>query len=160
MAGDRILSRERVVFRIVLRNLFIMLGVALPILLVSAPLVGWVLSSPWRGGRGVASPSFEDFLASFVFWYPIWTLPALAIAALHQLVFAAFPRNWSARTTRLVILATSLGTGASIVGYVASKSTSARGLALALALLPSAVAYGVLAQPLRRGEPERPPRSE
>ena len=140
-------------FRIAVRNVLIRLGVALPILLISGPLVGWMLASSDVGRS--PGPSLTAFYASFVFWYPIWALPALAIAAIHQLVLAALPRAWSVRTTRLVILGTSFAIGALIASYVASESTRARGVALAVALLPAAAVYGVLAKPLRPREPEQ-----
>lgn len=134
-------------FRVAFRNILIMLGVALPILLVSGPLVGWMLANARDGGTP-GSP-LDGLPASFIFWYPIWALPALGIGAIHQLVLAALPRDWPTRTTRLVILGTALTLAGLLAGYVASASTHERGWALALALLPAALAYGLLAQPLR-----------
>ena len=133
-------------FRIALRNILIMLGVALPILLVGGILVGWMLANARDGGT--PGPSLDGFLASLLYLYPMWALPALGIAAIHQLVLAALPRDWPARRTRLVILGTSLTLAGLVAGYVASASTHERGWALALALLPAAIAYGLLAQPL------------
>jgi hypothetical protein len=122
-----------------------MLGVALPLWLTSAMLAGFM--SRGRLTRGV--PSLEHLVASFIFLYAMWAIPALAIAAIHQLVLAVLPRDWSARATRLVILATSLGIGAVIVGY-AIKLVHQQPSELALTLILPAVAYGMLDQPLRQ----------
>lgn len=140
-------------FRIALRNILIMLGVALPILLVTGPLVGWMLDWAFVGARGASV--LTGLPASFLFWYPIWALPTLGIAAIHQLVLVALPHDWPARTTRLAILGTSLVIVGLIASYVASASSKERGLALAVALLPAAVAYGVLVKPLRPPASER-----
>jgi hypothetical protein len=130
-------------FRIAVRNVLILLGVALPVLLVSAMLFGWLAD----GGTG--RPSLDELVASLVFVYAMWVLPALGVGAIHQLLLATLPRDWNARTTRLVIIGTSLALAGLIAAYVGSASTLERGWRLALALLPSAFAYGALVQPLR-----------
>jgi len=129
--------------RTALHNVLIMLGVALPVLLMSAMLFGWLA----EGARGRSS--LDELGGSFEFLYMIWAVPALAVATIHQLVLAILPYDWHARTTRLVILGTSLGIATCIAWYVGVASTRDRGRAVALALLPSAIAYGVLVQPLR-----------
>jgi hypothetical protein len=141
--------------RIVVRNLIIMLGVALPILLVSGLLVGWVFAPARAGAGGRFGPSPTAFVAYIMFLYPIWVLPALGVAAIHQVVLAAVPRNWPARTTRLIIVGTALAIVALTLGYVASTTAETHLLPIALTLLPAVVVYGLLAQPLRaRGAEE------
>ena len=135
--------------RIASRNILIMVGVALPVMLVSTDVVGWLSDLKAGRNRGTAGPSLTDLLLGFELLYVMWLLPALAIATIHQLLLAALPHDWPTRTMRRVILATSLGIGGAVAGYVAFETTLMRGFELALALLPAALAYGALAQPLR-----------
>jgi len=139
------------------RNLVIMLGVAVPVLLISAPFVGWLLPSAWGGGGAKEQlPSFNRFLDSIVVWYPVWAVPALIVALLHQPILAIIPADWGPRTTRLAILGSSLGMEGLLVAYVTTGTSEPHVLAVGLALLPSALVYGFFAQPIRNKNRQPP----
>jgi hypothetical protein len=136
--------------RIALRNILIMLGVALPAFVVSSMVIGWLTDR--SGGSG---PSLEALVGSSVYVYAMWSPFALAIAVIHQAILAMVPRDWPARATRLVVLASTMILTALMVDYVAAGATLERVLALTLSLLPGVVAYGLLAQPLRSARDAR-----
>jgi len=135
--------------RIILRNLAVALGIALPVLLVSGALVSWLFPPTWAGAGSGPRPSLPGFLGGFVFWYVILALPALGIAALHQALLAALPHDWSPRVTRAVILGSALAIGAGIGGYVVATASEAHVAGIAGVLLPTAITYGLLVQPVR-----------
>ncbi len=132
-------------FRTALRNVGLMLCLALPLFVVASLLMGWLGTT----GKGPDGVSFTDVFAGLLFMYSIWALPATALAATHQFVLAAIRPDWSARKTRLVIVATTLGMAALLCADVWRETTPERAFALAAALLPPAIAYGLLARPLR-----------
>ena len=138
-------------FRVVLRNVAVMLGVALPILLITALFVGWLSqSTPAAGPAGVkgAIHTLDGLIGGFEFMYMLWVLPAVSVAAVHQVLLAIPSRAWAAWKTRVFIVATSLAMAGLIFGYVVSNGTDHSGT-LALTMLPPAVAYGLLARRLR-----------
>ena len=84
---------HRIMLRIALRNILIMIGVALPIFVATGMVIGW------SGDNGNSRPSLEALAGSFIYVYALWVLPALAIAVIHQVVLAPLPPSWSTRTT-------------------------------------------------------------
>jgi hypothetical protein len=131
--------------RLVLRNLLLVALVALPATLATG---GLLLAFESPAPRPPLSTLADDFLAGMIFWWVLLVLPALVIGFLHQVALAALPHDWSARRTRVAIVATSIF-GATLVSLPFAFRPGARTLPILVMSCIGATLYGLLATRLR-----------
>ena len=134
------------------RNFALVIFVALPLVIATATAVLWI-HPPGDMPRPTAL-SFEGVFGGAAFWFLMLILPTVFVGAIHQVVLAALPGDWSARRTRLAIVGTAVTEGFLIGFFVGRDGGADTVLILAVALLPASVVYGLFAAPLR-GTPRR-----
>jgi hypothetical protein len=135
--------------RVVLRNVGIAVGVALPVALMSGIAVSAFWPPPWAGHGESVWPSARDAGGAFLFWYLLLVLPTLAGAFVHQLVLAALPHDWSRGVTRAAIVASTLLGGVALAWLSMRNATDVYAWRIVGTLLPALLTYGLLARPLR-----------
>ena len=139
--------------RTAIRNVGLAIGLALPVLLVTAGLIAWLGPPALTLASGEIGFSLSGALRGGLFWYLILVLPTLVFAVIHQLVLALPSSDWSERRMRAFTLGTSIVVALLVAGRVIATSSEVRALGLVLTLVVPAIFYGAFAHPLRwRGE--------
>jgi hypothetical protein len=141
----------RVMFRTAIRNVGLAVGLALPVLLLTAGFIAWLGPSSLSFVHGEIGFSMSGALSGALFWYIILVFPTLGFAVTHQLFLAIPAPRWSKRRTRAFSLGTSIGVALIIAGRIIVTSTDVRAAGLILTVVVPAAFYGVFARPLRRG---------
>lgn len=128
-----------------LRNLYLLLGLALPLFVLAVLLQAVVMPPSWMSRSTVVTEAGPAGL----FQYAVLFLPVLFGGLIHQMILWGLGRRWSWSGSRVIVGTTSLVILLTIAafGESASVMSSPRSWFPILCLI---FTYGLLAQPLER----------
>jgi hypothetical protein len=128
-------------------NVWVAVGVALPIGLLSVIGFSAVFPPSWVGEGGRVWTSVGDAAGGFLFWYLSLAPLVLGATIAHQILLALLPRHWFGVRARAAVAGTAAVGCLLLVYYQYVRSSEMYWLAVVALTLPGLAVYSLLANP-------------